>query len=172
MQQLFEVFVRDVDVFALALATGENDGDLLTTVEETIEEVDKLLMDCISWLMHFTIAEGLNLPIMLTEAQGGVRHVHKDAWDSRVHIAHHSYVHVYIDGDVDDHHDDNDDVQVLDTSTKMLGMVVSIFLIILILVCLTACLCYCCHKVCGAHHRHRHDHHHHHHFCQHQHHCC
>ena len=52
MQQLFEVFVRDVDVFALALATGEDDGDLLTTVEETIEEVDKLLMCCKSWLMH------------------------------------------------------------------------------------------------------------------------
>ena len=48
MQQLFEVFFRDVDVFALALATGEDDGDLLTTVEETIEEVDKLLMCRIS----------------------------------------------------------------------------------------------------------------------------
>ena len=76
MQQLFEVFFRDVDVFALALATGEDDGDLLTTVEETIEEVDKLLMCRISWLMHTTIAERWNL---MTEAQAGVRHVHKDA---------------------------------------------------------------------------------------------
>ena len=41
-----------MDVFALALATGEDDGDLLTTVEETIEEVDKLLVYCKSWLMH------------------------------------------------------------------------------------------------------------------------
>jgi len=76
-EHLLEAFCRDVDVFALALATGEDDDDLLTTVEETIEEV-------------------------------------------------------------------------LDTSTKMLGMVVSIFLIILILVCLTACLCYCCHKVASS----------------------
>ena len=63
MQQLFEVFFRDVDVFALALATGEDDDDLLTTVEETIEEVDKMLMYCISWLMHLTVVEGLSLPI-------------------------------------------------------------------------------------------------------------
>ena len=83
---MFEVFVRDVDVFALALATGEDDDDLLTTVEETIEEVDKMLMYCISWLMHFTITEGVNLPIMMTEAQAGVRHVHKVAWDGPVHI--------------------------------------------------------------------------------------
>ena len=71
-------------MFALALATGEDDGDLLTTVEETIEEVDKLLMYCLSWLMHFTIAKQLNLPIMVTEAPAGVRHVHKDAWDGHV----------------------------------------------------------------------------------------
>ena len=38
-------------------------------------------------------------------------------------------------------------MKVIDTSTKVLGMVVSIFLILLILVCLTACLCYCCHQV-------------------------
>ena len=44
-----------MDVFALALATGEDDGDLLTTVEETIEEVDKLLMCRISWLMHLLL---------------------------------------------------------------------------------------------------------------------
>ena len=69
MQQLFEVFVRDVDVFALALATGEDDGDLLTTVEETIEEVDKLLMCRKSWLMHLTIAERVNLPIILIKAE-------------------------------------------------------------------------------------------------------
>merc|ERR1719341_2775336 len=72
-EELLEAFCRDVDAFALELATGDNSGDLLTSVEETIEEV-------------------------------------------------------------------------IDTSTKVLGMVVSIFLILLILVCLTACLCYCCHQ--------------------------
>jgi len=72
-EELLEAFCRDVDAFALELATGDNSGDLLTSVEETIEEV-------------------------------------------------------------------------INTSTKVLGMVVSIFLILLILVCLTACLCYCCHQ--------------------------
>ena len=38
-EELLEAFCRDVDAFALELATGENSGDLLTTVEETIEEV-------------------------------------------------------------------------------------------------------------------------------------
>ena len=38
-------------------------------------------------------------------------------------------------------------LKMLDTSTKVLGMVVSIFLILLILVCLTACICYCCRQV-------------------------
>jgi len=71
--ELLEAFCRDVDAFALELATGENSGDLLTAVEDTIEEV-------------------------------------------------------------------------INTSTKVLGMVVSIFLILLVLVCLTACLCYCCHQ--------------------------
>ena len=38
-EELLEAFCRDVDAFALELATGDNSGDLLTSVEETIEEV-------------------------------------------------------------------------------------------------------------------------------------
>ena len=40
--ELLEAFCRDVDAFALELATGENSGDLLTAVEDTIEEVAEL----------------------------------------------------------------------------------------------------------------------------------
>lgn len=35
-EQLLEAFCRDVDAFALEFATGENFGDLLSTVEEVM----------------------------------------------------------------------------------------------------------------------------------------
>ena len=98
-------------MFALALATGEDDGDLLTTVEETIEEVDKLLMYRISWLMHLTIAERVNLPIILIQAEAhatdmvsGIGFAQKVAWDG---------------GDIG-------------ASTKLLGMVTSTFIILML----------------------------------------
>ena len=87
-EELLEAFCRDVDAFALELATGDNSGDLLTTVEETIEEV-------------------------------------------RIKSKHREIIIM----------------KVIKTSTKVLAMVVSIFLTLLILLCLTACLCYCCHQV-------------------------
>jgi len=38
-EELLEAFCRDVDVFALEVASGDTTGDFITEVEETIEEV-------------------------------------------------------------------------------------------------------------------------------------
>ena len=61
-QELLEAFCRDVDAFALELATGENSGDLLTAVEETIEEVAKQKR-------HKTLDIGLRYPWQLVSSK-------------------------------------------------------------------------------------------------------